>query len=111
MSVPRCLRKPILTFPTRTFPPRLRTRCATRCRVRAHYATTPRLVRADRPPVVIYLAPFFPSFRCPSQVVDALCRMVPRDQAATAGRALLAKMTRLLDRQQFEVVLQVGCVG
>lgn len=45
------------------------------------------------------------------QVVDALCRMVPRDQAATAGRALLAKMTRLLDRQQFEVVLQAAANG
>lgn len=39
--------------------------------------------------------------------VDALARMVARDEAATLGRALLGKMKDLLDRQQFEVVLQV----
>ncbi|GIL43240.1 hypothetical protein Vafri_1037 [Volvox africanus] len=39
--------------------------------------------------------------------VDALARMVAREEAASIGRALLVKMKDLLDRQQFEVVLQV----
>lgn len=40
--------------------------------------------------------------------VDALCRMVHRSTAQATGRALLAKLAAMLDRQQFEVVLQVG---
>ncbi|KAG2442751.1 hypothetical protein HXX76_002832 [Chlamydomonas incerta] len=43
--------------------------------------------------------------------VDALARMVARDEAAGLGRALLAKMREMLDRQQFEVVLQAAANG
>ncbi|GFR41154.1 hypothetical protein Agub_g1818, partial [Astrephomene gubernaculifera] len=46
-----------------------------------------------------------------SKPVDALARMVARDEAATVGRALLVKMRDLLDRQQFEVVLQAAANG
>eukprot|EP00955_Chlamydomonas_euryale_P046166 353350-Chlamydomonas_euryale.AAC.19 len=42
--------------------------------------------------------------------VDALCRLVPRDAAASIGRAILATMAGGMERQQFQVVLQVsGC--
>ncbi|EFJ51989.1 hypothetical protein VOLCADRAFT_72951 [Volvox carteri f. nagariensis] len=43
--------------------------------------------------------------------VDALARMVARDDAPHIGRALLVKMKDLLDRQQFEVVLQAAANG
>ncbi|GLI68873.1 hypothetical protein VaNZ11_013419 [Volvox africanus] len=43
--------------------------------------------------------------------VDALARMVAREEAASIGRALLVKMKDLLDRQQFEVVLQAAANG
>lgn len=40
--------------------------------------------------------------------VDALSRLVASHDAARAGRALAARLKELLDRQQFEVVIQVG---
>ncbi|GIL99227.1 hypothetical protein Vretimale_4455 [Volvox reticuliferus] len=43
--------------------------------------------------------------------VDALARMVAREEAASIGRALLVKMKDLLDRQQFEIVLQAAANG
>ena len=42
------------------------------------------------------------------QVVDALARMVHRNDAIRVGRGLCEKMRDLLDRQQFEVIIQVG---
>ncbi len=90
-----------------SFPPG----CGRTVHTMPHPARTPVPLRAqNHPPPGLTSLTFASSPHPPLQVVDALCRMVPRDQSATAGRALLAKMTRLLDRQQFEVVLQVGCV-
>ena len=39
--------------------------------------------------------------------VDALARLVAAGDAQRAGRALAARLKGLLDRQQFEVVIQV----
>lgn len=43
--------------------------------------------------------------------VDALSRLVAAADAQRAGRALTARLKELLDRQQFEVVIQVGGGG
>jgi elongation factor 4 len=43
--------------------------------------------------------------------VDALARVVPRERAAPAGRALVAKLKELLSRQQFDVALQAAAGG
>lgn len=49
---------------------------------------------------------------CLLACASACVVLPPRDEAVFVGRALLAKMKELLDRQQFEVVLQVGgCWG
>lgn len=45
------------------------------------------------------------------QVVDALARMVHKNQIVQLGRALCSKMKQLLDRQQFEVVIQAAANG
>ncbi len=42
------------------------------------------------------------------EVVDALARMVHAAEAERLGRALCAKLAGLLERQQYEVVIQVG---
>ena len=47
---------------------------------------------------------------CPApagKVVDALARMVHRSDSMHVGKALCAKLADALDRQQFEVILQV----
>ncbi|PSC76214.1 translation factor GUF1 mitochondrial isoform X1 isoform B [Micractinium conductrix] len=43
--------------------------------------------------------------------VDALARVVHRDKAQAVGRRLCAKLRDLMDRQQFEVVLQAAAGG
>ncbi|EFN57155.1 hypothetical protein CHLNCDRAFT_56093 [Chlorella variabilis] len=43
--------------------------------------------------------------------VDALARVVHRDKAQVVGRRLCAKLRDLMDRQQFEVVLQASAGG
>jgi len=43
--------------------------------------------------------------------VDALSRMVGTADASRAGRVLTGRLKELLDRQQFEVVIQVGLGG
>ncbi|KXZ56572.1 hypothetical protein GPECTOR_1g514 [Gonium pectorale] len=43
--------------------------------------------------------------------VDALARLVDREAAPGVGRALLLKMQAMLDRQQFEIVLQAAANG
>ncbi|KAG1665472.1 hypothetical protein FOA52_007604 [Chlamydomonas sp. UWO 241] len=44
--------------------------------------------------------------------VDALCRLVPRGAgAATTGRAILDKMAKVMERQQFDVILQASADG
>lgn len=44
-------------------------------------------------------------------VVDALARVVHRDDAQRAGRALCARLAQLLDRQQFELNIQAAAGG
>lgn len=44
-------------------------------------------------------------------IVDALARIVPRANAAAAGRALTAKAAALLERQNFEVAVQAVADG
>jgi len=45
------------------------------------------------------------------RVVDALARLVHRDEALYVGRAMCTRMKQLLDRQQFEVVIQAMVSG
>ncbi len=42
------------------------------------------------------------------EAVDALARICHRGKAPAVGRRLVAKLRDLMDRQQFEVALQVG---
>ena len=39
--------------------------------------------------------------------VDALTRMVARSEADSLGRSIIGKMKEMMERQQFDVVLQV----
>ena len=45
------------------------------------------------------------------EAVDALARVVHRSRAAPVGRALCAKLRELMDRHQFDVVLQASAGG
>jgi translation elongation factor EF-4 len=45
------------------------------------------------------------------EAVDALARVVHRSRAAPVGRALVAKLRELMDRQQFDVALQASAGG
>lgn len=40
--------------------------------------------------------------------VDALARMVARSEVAAVGRSIIEKMSKAMDRQQFDIILQVG---
>jgi GTP-binding protein LepA len=40
--------------------------------------------------------------------VDALSLIIPRDKAYEQGRALVARMRKLIPRQQFEVAIQAA---
>ncbi|KAI3434957.1 hypothetical protein D9Q98_003011 [Chlorella vulgaris] len=46
-----------------------------------------------------------------TEAVDALARIVHRDKAQAVGRRLCTKLRELMDRQQFEVVLQASAGG
>ena len=39
--------------------------------------------------------------------VDALARLVARSEADSVGRSIIAKMKEMMERQQFDVILQV----
>ncbi len=39
--------------------------------------------------------------------VDALARLVARSEADSVGRSIIAKMKSMMERQQFDVILQV----
>jgi translation elongation factor EF-4 len=41
------------------------------------------------------------------QPVDALTRLVARSEIDSVGRSIIAKMKEMMERQQFDVILQV----
>eukprot|EP00879_Flechtneria_rotunda_P032461 GHRR01035670.1.p1 GENE.GHRR01035670.1~~GHRR01035670.1.p1 ORF type:complete len:213 (+),score=109.78 GHRR01035670.1:887-1525(+) len=45
------------------------------------------------------------------KAVDALAKLVPTDETVRLGRSLAARMRELLDRQQYEVVIQAAAAG